>query len=542
MTRNRIGCGVLVCLALVGRAPGAGPVPPDESPAARIDRHLAAAQARAGVIPAPAADDAEFLRRVHLDIAGRIPTVSESRRFLDSKDPDKRHKLIDALLEGPHYVAHYTVVWRSMLLPESEANIQARLAAPVFENWLRRHLIANTPYDRMVRDLLTAPLGNGANPRGVNPLEGGDQGASGFYLANEFLPENLASATSRLFLGVKLGCAQCHDHPFAEWKRDQFWSYAAFFASIRPLQRTRDGSAPVGRNEITIPRTGKVVKAKFLDGTVPTWTARSDSREVLADWVTSPKNPYFARAAVNRLWSQLFGIGLVDPVDEMVGTGNECIPSHPEILDELTREFVAHKYDLKFLIRTLTNTSAYQRSSRNGKLPSAPRQFAQMQLRGLTPEQLYDSLTEAVGDPPGTDLPSPLTARGVGGPREEFLSKFSNSSDRPTETQTSILQALALMNGRYVGEATSLTRSRRLAAILDFPAWTTHKKLETLYLAALTRRPTPREIERFDRYLAQALAEDGKTLTEDEKERRGRTALADLFWALLNSSEFYLNH
>jgi hypothetical protein len=535
-------------LALAAPAMAADPVKDAEALAARIDQHLGKGHADTKVTPAPLTDDAEFLRRISLDLAGRIPDLTAARHFLDSKDAEKRRKMIDALLKSPHYVRHYTAVWRALLLPEANANVQIRFAGGQFEQWLSDHLKANTPYDEMVRELLTAPVaGNG--PRGAIQVGAGGNGAAIFYQANEYQPENLASATSRLFLGVKLGCAQCHDHPFAKWKKDEFWSFAAFFGGLRSRRQGDFVGADrelADKRELPIPGTDRVAQAKFLDGTTPEWKEKKSSRETLAEWITSPKNPYFARATVNRLWSHFFGTGLIDPVDEMVGT--EAAASHPALLDELAQEFIAHKYDLKFMIRAIVSSQAYQRTSaRTHKSQDDLRQFARMPLRGLTPEQLYDSLTEAVGMPTVAETSNNgrraiILGAGNGG-REEFLSKFANSSDRPTEVQTSILQALALMNGKYISDATSLERSHRLASVLDVPFWDTPKRLEILYLSALSRKPTQREVDRAVRFVNEALKpDDGKALGESEKAKRYKGALADVFWALLNSGEFYLNH
>jgi hypothetical protein len=551
MIRNRSGLrgwGAWAALVLAGPAFAADPVKDAADLAKRIDRQLTKAQAAAKVQPAPLADDGEYLRRLSLDLAGRIPSLTEARQFLDSKDPDKRRKAIEALLKGPHYANHFTVVWRNLLLPEANTNIQTRIAAPTFEEWLRRRLSENTPYDNLVRELLTTPIANGA-VRGLpgTPGQGVEPTPAAFYTAKEFLPENLASDAARLFLGVNVGCAQCHDHPFASWKREQFWGFAAFFGGLRS-QRRGDFTALEGEardnHTIAIPNTNKVAKAKFLDGTLPDWSDKHSAREKLAEWLTTAKNPYFARAAVNRLWAHFFGVGLQEPLDEMAGADKE--PTHPDLLDLLAKDFAAHDFDLKYLIRAFVSTEAYQRTSaRTHVSQNDPHQFAKMPLRGLTAEQLFDSLAEAVGAP-WTEAPRAdgrlIALRGGGSARDEFLTKFANT-DRPTEMQTSILQALVLMNGGYVSEATSLTRSQRLAAVLDMPSWTTEKRLEALYLAALSRRPKEKEIAKSLKFIEEATTpEDGKTLSAAEKDKRYRDALADVFWVLLNSSEFYLSH
>jgi hypothetical protein len=530
--------------ALEAKARGAPSGAPDKDVTAlagRIDRTLQAGWDAAKVKPAAPASDAEFVRRVYLDLAGRIPSVAEVRHFLDDKRPDKRIRLVEQLLGGPRYVMHFTNVWRDLLLPETSASLQARFLAPAFESWLRKKMQENTPYDALVRELLTAPMnGQGRNPFG----QGGEPTPVGFYLAKEVKPENLAAAVSRLFLGVKIECAQCHNHPFADWKRDQFWGFAAFFAG---LQRQGNGDFVAAgrevadRRELTIPGTERVVQAAFLDGKQPKWKYNTSARDTLAGWMTARDNPYFARAAVNRLWSYFFGTGIIDPIDEMVG--GEHPASHPELLDDLARAFVEHDFDLKFLIRAITASRAYQLSSTaTDASQDDPRQFARIPLRGLSAEQLFDSLAQATGyhETGRRNNNAFFNNQNV---RGRFLTQFANNSDRPTEWQTSILQALSLMNGSVVAEATNLERSETLAALLDAPFMDTPERVETLYLAVLARKPTPRELARMVKFVEDGGSADGNTAaTSADKDKQYSQALADVFWILLNSGEFFLNH
>src|SRR5262245_41039547 len=336
--------------------------------AARIDKHLAAGWIAAKVEPAPLADDAEFLRRIYLDLAGRIPSVTEARDFLKDAAPDKRERLVERVLGGPRYVTHAANTWRARLLPETSASQQARFLAPGFETWLREKLSQNAGYDAMVRELLTAPIESNRNRFAFNP--GRASNPLAYYVAKESRPENVAAAAARVFLGIRLECAQCHDHPFAEWKRDQFWSLAAFFSGIGSQGQGGDFTGALqevaDKRELMIPGTERVVQAKFPDGSEPVWKSQASSRQTLADWITTSQNPYFARATVNRTWHQLFGQGLVEPVDDMVGS--ESTASHPELLSELSAAFAAQGFDLKFLIRAITSTRAYQLSSAGARL------------------------------------------------------------------------------------------------------------------------------------------------------------------------------
>jgi hypothetical protein len=533
----------VLCLALATRPgrsdpPAALPAPaadPDVLALAnKIDELIAARWAEKGVTPAPLADDAEFMRRVYLDLAGRIPLVSEARDFLDDRSPDKRRRLVDDLLNSPLFLKHFSNVWRDMMLPPNN-NQQFQLLVGGFESWLVQRLSQNTPYDQLVRELLTVPLNNNGGGRQLVQFNGnlGQPTPLIFYQANEQKPENLAASTSRLFLGVKLECAQCHDHPFAKWSRKQFWELAAFFSGIQGGRG--NGFGPVAevadRREIKIVGTDKVVQARFLDGTEPAWKAGVNARTTLADWLTAADNPFFARAGANRLWAHFFGIGLIEPVDE---PGDNNPPSHPELLDELGRQFAGHKFDVKFLIRALTASKAYQRTSTlTHATQDDPRVFARMVLKGMSGEQLWDSLKAATGYPERA-VPNQRFAFGVNTPRGEFLAKFA-AQDKRTEHHTSILQALSLMNGRLIGDLTDVTNLEKpvtLSAVIDFPAFdTTEKKVEVLFLTTLSRKPRPEEAERFVRYVNKGGAKNDP-----------KSALADVFWALLNSSEFILNH
>jgi hypothetical protein len=499
--------------------------------AALIDRRLE--EKWHGVEPAPAADDAEFLRRVYLDLDGRIPRVNEVRDFLEDPAPDRRERVVERLLDSPQYVSHFSNAWWKLLVPSAD-NQQFAGQASFFKTWLQEQVRDNTHYDKIVRDLLTASLANSTRTldRYLPPEE---PSPVGFLLANELKPDNLAASTSRIFMGVRLECAQCHDHPFARWSRAQFWEMAAFFTSRR-ANPSPNGTEVLGSppplpptlpQEVTLPGTDKVVRAKFLDGTDPNRADAAEPRATLAKWLTATDNPYFAPTAVNRIWAHFFGIGLTDPVDDEPTAENPV--RHPELLAELSAQFVAHDYDIKYLIRTVTATRAYQRTSAQSHSSQAdPRAFARMAVRGLTPEQVFDSVALAVGFK--ENAANPARPGNLNSSREDFLNRFAGQ-ERAVDKQTSILQALALMNGKFVAAATSLDRSTTLAAVADVPFMTAPQKIETLYLAALSRLPRPEEAQRLGAYVS-AGGPRGDP----------RQALSDVFWALLNSAEFILNH
>jgi hypothetical protein len=494
-----------------------------------IDARIGSVWQAASTAPTPPASDAEFLRRVALDLTGKIPTAAEARDFLDDAAADKRARLVERLLQSPGYSAHMAATWKDSLLPEAASNLQIQFLVTDFDPWLRRMFAENVGYDDMVRQILTAELNQPPNQRGL-AIGRRPPSPFAFYAAKEGKPENLAASTARVFLGVRLECAQCHDHPFARWKRDQFWSYAAFFAGIERAGNNNaifQGREVLDRRELTVPGTGRVAQAAFLDGSEPVWKPRLSARVILADWVIMPENPFFARAAVNRVWAQLFGTGLVDPVDDL---SVENPPSHPELLDELALQFTAHRFDFHYLIRAIVASRAYGLSS-TGELPGAedPRSFARMPVRGMTALQLYDSLVQAAGL--RREPEQPYFVRTPGSLRREFLEKFKSTDEKATERQASILQTLTLMNGPLTTTAASLETGATLPAVAASDFLSTAEKIEALYLSALSRRPRADELDHLLRYI------QGGGPAHDPRE-----ALADLFWALLNSTEFGLIH
>jgi hypothetical protein len=499
--------------------------------AAKIDELLAARWAAAGVKPAPLVDDASFLRRLSLDLTGEIPPIDEVTDFLDYNVPDKRQSKIDQLLsERPKedssaqaYPYHFANVWRAILLRPPED--PGRQLATEFEKWLAERLKGNTGFDRIVREMLASPNPGPPNQPPVNP-----QGASAFFQANEGKPENLAGSAARLFLGLKLECAQCHNHPHASWTRHQFWEFAAFFAN-NPGRKSGDHS-------IRIPGTKETVQARFPDGSRPEWEIVLDNRSAAAQWITSAANPYFARTVVNRMWAYFFGLGLIEPVEE---GSPENPPSHPELLDELARQFAAHGFDLKFLIKAITLSQAYQRSSVTSH-PSQtdPRLFAHMAVRSLSPEQLFDSLAVATWyKQPRPQERNAFVQTATGPtPRAEFLVRFAQQ-DRRVDAQTTILQALHLMNGRFMVEVTNLefenmalaTAANAEKRLNGNEPITTAYRIEELFKSALSRKPTAKELASLVKYV-----------DSGGPARNPKKALADVFWALLNSSEFMFNH
>jgi hypothetical protein len=384
-------------------------------------------------------------------------------------------------------------VWRTVLLPPT-IKVEHKRFVPPFEAWLRKRLQANVGYDRIVRAIITSesPDRDGAS------LEA-------FAEALDRKPENLAASTSRLFLGIKLECAQCHNHPHARWTRQQFWEFAAFFSS-----------------EIKHPISGKILSPRTPVGESPIPSKGADNKLLLARWMTSPANPYFGRVTVNRVWRYFFGRGLVEPVDE---TGNAGSHAYSELLDKLTRDFIARGYDLRFLVQSIVATQAYQRGSGSEAGSHEPEHFTHMAVRSLSSEQLFDSLCLAAGrsyqkkeNRSGSE--DDKTARG------QFFIRFAEQ-EPSTDASTSILQALHLMSGKFMAEVMTAKSDDVVTTITNATSLDDRHRIEELFLHVLSRRPGPQETARFARFIGQG-------------NRRDR--LADLLWVLLNSSEFRFNH
>jgi hypothetical protein len=486
----------------------------------RVNALLSAAWKEASLHPAPRASDAEFLRRASLDLTGRIPTVSEVRSFLNNHAPDKCERVIETLLDSPAHPSHLADVWRQILLPDM-AEATELGASDALEMWLRGAFAENRSYAEIVRELLLAT----GRPN--------ESGGALFYTALELKPEKIAASTSRAFLGIQLQCAECHNHPFDKWTQRDFWGYAAFFAR---LSRESQGNMPVtyvreaDRGEVTLPNSKEVVAPRYLLGAAASQTDGRTRRALVAEWMTSASNPYFARSAVNRFWAQLFGRGLIDPPDDMRSlSGARLAP----LLEELAAYFVRTNYDVRRLLWVLTTTDAYHLTSDARSAGERPGElFAAMSIKVLNAEQLYACLTVAAGRPYDNVLASvPSTrARRALVNRMAFVNAFRAPIGSPTEYLTGMPQALMLLNGKIVDDATDPERSDVLAS-LEAPFLTDRDRIETLFLATLSRPPSTQMREKLEAQLAAQPSPEAK-----------RRALGNILWALLNSAEFAVNH
>ncbi len=500
-------------------APKATPRPAADM-VAFVDAQVAARLAADKVTASPAATDAEFLRRVTLDLTGVIPSATDAKAFLDSTAADKKAVLVDKLLADPAFGRHQADIWQAKLLPRDSDNRYVRREP--FADWVAGKLNANTPWDQFTRELLTATGSPDDNPATI------------FFLANRSA-DKLADAVGTHFLGLQIGCAQCHNHPFTAWKQTDYWGLAMFFGKVQPRPPARpnqvkagDTPFPGGVTELAgpsrvkdfFPESAKKVPPKFLGGDAPKLTAAEPYRPAMAEWLTGGESPYFAQAFVNRAWAQLFGRGLA-PLDDL---DPDHPATHPEVFNALTEQFRATGYDVKQLYRTLALTAAYQRTSKpTAGNASDTTLYSHMAVKVLSPEQLYDSLA-AIVPMPGADKADKRPAAGPyrrPGQRDQFVQFFlaGASVPNPSEYEAGIPQALRLMNSRVIGNPKAVG-----AFLMPGSGMRPERVLPEMYLAVLSRRPTPAEVETLSAYHA---GHGG-----------GAAAYADVLWALVNSSEF----
>jgi hypothetical protein len=493
-----------------------------------VDKHTFAKLKMLSIPPSGLCTDEEFIRRAYLDTCAILPTPDEVRQFLASKDPNKRIRLIDALLERPEYADFWTLKW-SDVLRSSRKTLQVK-GTHVFQQWLRRHVAHNTPLDEVVKEVLTASGSTFANPP-----------ASYYRIARD--PQNLAETTAQLFFGIRMQCAKCHNHPFERWTQDDYYSTAAFFARVGrkkdPLEPGATPQQPGGEiifdtrsGEVTQPRSGKVMPPKFLGGPVAVVPPGKDRREVLAGWLASDQNPFFAKATVNRIWFHLNGKGIVDPVDDF----RDSNPSaNDELLDALARDFVAHKYDVKHLIKVIMTSRTYQLSAQPNEFNKDDNKyFSHAVTKLLTAEQLLDAVC-AVTEVPEKFAGLPAGTRATQLPDGEFNHPFLKTFGQPArelacecerEGDSNLSQALLLINGPTINEKVR-GANNRVGRLLTKKT-SDLEILTELYLATLSRMPTQTDIQVSLEYVAKA----------PDK----RKAWEDVQWALLNAKEFLFRH
>jgi len=573
---------------------GAPPARAELTPA-RIDRMLEAEWKKAGITPARPVDDARFLRRLWLDIAGVIPPPDAVKAFLADRSPERRARAVDALLASPRYAEHWTAYWDEVLMGRQVRGAVVDRAA--WRKWLHRQFAENRPYDRFVYDLLTAagqnsPGGAYARAAGLEmpaaqgALEGSADesrvnGAVNWLLKYAQAPGDLTGTVSRVFLGVQIQCAECHDHKTEKWKQEDFRRLAACFAQTRPVPIDRGqvkGMRRIEVRDLMLPalRRPRIMDRSPFAGATPTaldgtdFSSAPNRRQALAAWIVDAKNPWFARAIVNRIWAHFLGRGFVEPITDFRESNP---PVMPTLLDALAEEFRASGHDLKHLIRLICATRAYQLAPSGGKgIDADNKLWARARLKALGPVELLDSLIAAAGL-------EPVLERVAGQNREalrfalerQFTFLFDvDEEQEQKEFEGTIPQALLLLNGSLVNRAATPIPGTALAQALALPG-SDAEKIESLYLRVLSRKPTPAEVKRWTAFVnaprdvimsepagAAGPWERLRPLAGQGARRRPpgdplalmarrlapvpatpkSQAYEDLLWALLNSSEF----
>jgi hypothetical protein len=502
--------------------------PKSAAPINYIDEAVFAKLKQMTVLPSDLCSDAEFVRRAYLDACGRLPTVAEAKAYLADTSATKRDKLIDHVTALPEFADFWALKWADVLR-SSRKTIQLK-GSVAFQHWLRERIARNEPMDKIVHELLTATGNTYTNPP-----------ANYYRVAKD--PQSLAEATAQLFLGVRMQCAKCHNHPFERWTQDDYYGMAAWFARVKQKPEgpaAKPNPQPVSAEvivlardgEVTQPRTGKTMKPHYPGGTDAEVKPGQDRREVFADWLTDLKNPFFAKSVANRVWFHLTGKGIVDPVDDF----RESNPaSNDELLNALAKDFAASGYDLRHLTRTVMRSRTYQLSAvPNETNKDDAKYFSHATTKLLTAEQLLDALCDVTavpekfaGLPPGTraiQLPDGEVnhpfLKAFGQPARELACECERESDG------NLGQALQLINGPTVNEKVR-NPNNRLGKL--FAAKTPDAEiLAELYYAAVSRPPDKEET-------AVALAHVAKA--QDK-----RKAWEDILWAVLNVREFLFRH
>lgn len=508
-----------------------------------IDQHVAAKQAENETKPAAIASDAEFMRRVYLDLVGVIPTAAEARAFITSEAKNKRSQLIDQLLADERFAKQQANIWEVTLFGRNPQG-QAVKDRSGIQNWLKKQFAENRPYDQWVRDLLRAE-GSTA-----------EHGPPAFLGQYDRKPEDATEAVTELFLGVQLQCARCHDHPFETWTQLDFYGTAAFFARLRLVKVGKHNNVEsfavgeMNRGDVLFTgpaidqqpgQKGEPVGAKFLLGEQVVEPELDESikdprnfpankmppapkfsrKDAFADWATAADNRFFARAITNRIWAQFMGRGLVHPITNM-SESNE--PTHPDLLNELAAALNEHHFDLKWYIRELCNSETYQRASIGGSEHSLPMWFERARSRALSAEELVASWRAAVS----YDATNPKPSNNKFAPiADGYIYRFFGRPNNGSGDFSGGMPEHLFMNNGGISQLLTTAKGSLHDRLSNSEApW--EDRVDELFLATLTRFPEPDEKQAFAKFLA------------DEQDTRNR--LSDAIWSLVTCSEFRFNH
>ena len=508
-----------------------------------LDRHINAVLKKKGIQPSDLSEDTEFLRRVHLDLTGKIPTSEEVLNFLKDGSPSKRQKKIDQLLGSEAYINYWTELWVNWLIGRRGDSDDRRVG---LTDWVQAALTKNIPYNQFVQELIAAD----------GELK--DNGAGNYIMRYDRSPAVLTSHSSRLFLGLPMQCAECHDHKTEVWSQEDFYGVAAFFGGIESEQKGYIETMDMAGNEkrmenylitneprkaIWVERLNAEIPPRFLGGTAYKGTLLK-KREALAQWMTDKSNPYFSRAIVNRVWKHFMGRAFVEPID---GFGEENLPTNPELLDWLAEDLIIYDYDLQHLMRTILNSETYQRTSQTNKSNKDDEiYYSHAYVKPLSAEQFFYSLLQATGferfqqvkmegmrRQGGEDRRGML--RALEERKREHLRKFlfllDNGEMEEIEAfNGTVPQALMMINGDMVNDSASHEEHGSFVNYVLGKWREPADRLEYIYLNVLSRLPTAKEKTYFQRYMERSLY------------RNKDLAYEDLYWVLLNSAEFSLNH
>ncbi len=486
--------------------------------------------------PSQPATDPEFLRRVYLDTAGILPRPRELEEFLKDSSPNKRAQWIDKLMTRPEFVDYWAYKWSDLLLVSS--NKLSPEAMWAYYDWIRQSVARNKPWDQFVREIITAS---------GNALE---NGAANYWVIHR-VPIDIAENVSQAFLGINISCAHCHNHPLAKWTQKDYYGMANLFARVRLKMDEpagfKPGVGPIFRNvtvytgytgQYTDDRFSRPLPPKPLEADALPLDSPRNRREYFAEWLTSPENPYFARALVNRVWRNFMGRGLVEPVDDLRNTNP---PTNEELLNALVKDFVSHGFDVNHLIRTIVSSATYQTSSEPNRYNAQDEKYySHYLIRRLPAEVLLDALSQVTGIPEKFEGYAP-GMRALQLPDTAVEDYFLTAFGRPPREQTresertsvpTITQALHVINGDTLND-----KLRGPASVVDMLlklGVADDQVVDYVFLAALSRHPTEHE--------RQALVEDLKSAEASSSTESRRAALEDLVWAVLTSKGFMFNH
>ncbi|HYH65007.1 MAG TPA: DUF1549 domain-containing protein [Urbifossiella sp.] len=502
-----------------------------------VDGHTEKKWRDLGISPSELCTDEQFIRRVTLDLTGTIPDAAAVTAFAADRDPQKRDKLIDRLLETPEYAYFFANKWADVLRVKRRNLPQRAAGTFAFHEWIREAVATDRPYDQFVRGIVTASGDEHRNP----PT---------FWFREVATPENFVDDISQVFLGQRLACANCHHHPYEKWSQDDYWGLAAFYGRVGKKNVAIPGQQNQGQQggrqviftktagSVTNKRTGAAAEMRPLEGAVVKAGGEDDPRHQFADWMTSPKNPFFAKAVANRYWAHFFGRGIVDPLDDMRVTNP---PSNPELLDALAKNLTDNNYSLKALIRTICRSRTYQLSSNPNEFNAEDKaSFARYYPRRLQAEVLFDAVGRLTNSPAGfAGLPGDRFApsRAIMLPDESFASYFLDVSGRPQRisacecervNEASLAMSLHLLNSNDVQDR--IARAGGRADVLSRDPRPDAEKVEELFLLAHARRPTAEQLRVAVDHITRATTPAAK-----------KQAYENIVWALLNSKAFLFN-